>query len=958
MTTTHASHFRRWTISMLAVSLLGLPLAAQQTAIAEQQEATFRAGATWRDFRCEVGGEWLVRWCAATNTPKAIWGTGIRLPDWRENSLDEARRHAQQLLTTRSGLLGLGCSEFREVIGDRMGSTWVLVYDQYFHGLPVIGGRADVRINMAGRVPMFGSRAFGIDASFEVLPSISGETALAISVQTRGALQAIEPQMQIGPQMQNAPPRLVIWGDVDAPTPSQPVLAWEVPVDDVGSDGRTSIGRHYIDAKTGRALHYGNDKHSFVDATATTAASEAPDPPALPVWTTISFVGWTRTQQAANIIPSLVPLVGLEVNVPGIGIRTTDSNGQILVNLSTVIVLVTGGMDGRHHAPIAGTSAPSSVTVVAPGVPATVTLLAANASQAQLAHTTVAYWVERANEYCRPTLGYGNAQLNAMDSIQPTVNTFGSPCDSYYANNAITFGFATSACNATAFSTFIAHEWGHGLDDQYGGISNNPGDGLGEAWGDILAMYLVDDPRIGLGFQFPGIPVRIGLNTRQYTSLTPTTPPHLAGEVFMGFAWKLRERLAAILGRPAAITLTKNIVLGSIVADATDQAGAVLEVFIADDNDGDLLNGTPHMSELIATCALHSLPHPPAPSSASTSVFGNSCGGESRAFYELFDGPVDLSGLAMELVHNGNSYTVRTGGTYVPPTPSAATLALGDDSVTMVQLNGAFPYLGGTTTSLEVCANGFVSAAPGNATPAIGTLPSVTNLLGSAQARWGTWHDFNPPQGGQVTFEQIGSVAYVTWDNVAHFLQPSPPSTWQLQFDLNTGNVTYAWQSLGTISGTSVNERWIVGYASAAPNQDLGSLDLSTALPATFQAGANNRAALSLSSTTPNAGGNLMFTTTDYAPASPVGIQVLSLVQYNPGIDLSIAGMPGCRKFTGSEVTDVVLPVNGQSTYSLLIPSAGVFFGLAIHSQTYALLPGANAIGLVASNGVSAIVGL
>lgn len=164
----------------------------------------------------------------------------------------------------------------------------------------------------------------------------------------------------------------------------------------------------------------------------------------------------------------------------------------------------------------------------------------------------------------------------------------------------------------------------------------------------------------------------------------------------MGFAWKLRERLAAIFGRPTAITLSNRIVIGSMVANATNQADAVLEVFIADDNDGDLLNGTPLMDELIAVCALHSQPHPPAPSSATTSVFGNSCGGESRGFHELFSAGIDLSGSAMRLINNGSSYTVLAGGTYVAPS-----------------------------------ANGFVSAASGNVTPATGSLPTVSALLNS-----------------------------------------------------------------------------------------------------------------------------------------------------------------------------------------------------------------------------------
>ena len=33
------------------------------------------------------GGSWIVKWQAATGTPGTIYGTGLKIDDWRENSL-------------------------------------------------------------------------------------------------------------------------------------------------------------------------------------------------------------------------------------------------------------------------------------------------------------------------------------------------------------------------------------------------------------------------------------------------------------------------------------------------------------------------------------------------------------------------------------------------------------------------------------------------------------------------------------------------------------------------------------------------------------------------------------------------------------------------------------------------------------------------------------------------------
>ena len=162
--------------SMLAVSPF---VSAQAPADESPAPSSIVTKAALREFREASGGRWIVRWHPATGTPSTIYGTGLKLPDWRENSLDEARRQAAQLLDERRDMLGLGTSDFREVIGARMGRTWSLTYEQWFRGLPVIDGRVDVRINMTGVVSMLGSRAWPIAKDFVTMPTIGAELAQA-----------------------------------------------------------------------------------------------------------------------------------------------------------------------------------------------------------------------------------------------------------------------------------------------------------------------------------------------------------------------------------------------------------------------------------------------------------------------------------------------------------------------------------------------------------------------------------------------------------------------------------------------------------------------------------------------------------------------------------------------------------------------------------------------------------
>ncbi|MFN9754865.1 MAG: hypothetical protein ACK58X_00480 [Planctomycetota bacterium] len=600
------------------MAALVLPVTAflcAQPAIAQKYatESDYRQSAwlqsePWQQFLARQGGSWRVEWNPATSTPKAVWGSGIALAGWRENTLEAARQHANRVLLEHRELLGLGASGFREIIGSRMGQTWTFTYQQTFLGLDVVGGRADVRVHMKGRVPMFGSMAFPIPADFDVTPQIDGDVARALAWEALGQL----PTGAVQPGADKAP-RLVIWGDVQAADVSPFHLAWEVGVSNVADDGSGPIGRYFVHARTGAVLQYVNDKHecgladcNLAVAPAAPASAVPATPAALPpVLTTVTVLGWTRTGIDAFDPLVNVPQAGLVLTVPGIGAVTTNANGQFTIDIATATTITVGNLDGRHHNPITGASAPSGSFTVNPGVATTIQLLTSAATVNAAAHTTTAYWVEKTNEYARSILG-NTAQLATASNIGVTIN-IASSCNAYYTGNTINFYQAGGGCSNTAFSTVIAHEWGHGLDDRYGGISQT--NGLSEGWGDVIGCYLLDTPNLGSGFQTAGVALRSGNNTTQY----PCTgcAVHTAGQSWMGFAWKLRNRLATTYNnRAQAIAVTNDIVVSTIAANALNQADAVREVFIADDTDGNLANGTPNYNDLVWACNQHSLPYP------------------------------------------------------------------------------------------------------------------------------------------------------------------------------------------------------------------------------------------------------------------------------------------------------------------------------------------------------------
>ena len=558
----------------------------------QASESEWRSSEAWRDFLREEQGEWSVTWSPATGTPKAIWGSGVPIADWRENSLVEARRHALALLEANRDLLKLGTSELREDIGARMHRVWSFKFRQFFAGLEVIGGRADVRVHMLGRVPMFGSTAFQIPAGFDTNPAISAEAAWLAAWQELGEAPALARQ-----PAETAQPRLVIYGDVNADTLQTPRLAYEVALSNVNADGVGSIGRSYVDAVSGEVLAFVSDKHEC-GMPGCTLATHLPKRevvrPLMPVPTTVTVMGWTRIGDDAYDPLVNVPMPGLEINVPNIGTRVTDENGQFVIDISSATTISISSLNGRHHQTISGTAAPSGSWTVNPGVATTIQLLSSSASTNQGAHTTTSWWTDRTNEWTRAILG-NSSQLDTASGCTVNVN-INSSCNAYYTGNSINFYQAGGGCANTAFSTVISHEWGHLLDDRYGGISQT--NGLSEGWGDIIGCYIVDSPILGSGFQTSGVGIRNANNTTQYPC--SGCGVHQAGESWMGFAWKFRNRLETTYGsRATAISLSNNLVVSTVVAVATNQQDAVFEVFVADDDDGNLSNGTPNYNDLV-----------------------------------------------------------------------------------------------------------------------------------------------------------------------------------------------------------------------------------------------------------------------------------------------------------------------------------------------------------------------
>ncbi|HXT00424.1 MAG TPA: hypothetical protein VN915_07095 [Elusimicrobiota bacterium] len=204
-----------------------------------------------------------------------------------------------------------------------------------------------------------------------------------------------------------------------------------------------------------------------------------------------------------------------------------------------------------------------------------------------------------------------NLTTERMDKEPITVRTnVDDECNAYYTPGSPSLNFFKSSANCvnSAYDTVADHEYGHYWDDMTGGIMNG---GLSEGWGDILSMYLLNNPVIGEHFLKVARDgkdyIRHGENTYQYNEYDEV---HDQGQAWQGFGWKLRKALMKELGDAEGAALAEAMVLPTMFAKAATIPAAMAQVLV----NAMKKDGTIQYESLIrATAKIHGIDLPQNP---------------------------------------------------------------------------------------------------------------------------------------------------------------------------------------------------------------------------------------------------------------------------------------------------------------------------------------------------------
>ncbi|HEU0033508.1 MAG TPA: MYXO-CTERM sorting domain-containing protein [Kofleriaceae bacterium] len=271
---------------------------------------------------------------------------------------------------------------------------------------------------------------------------------------------------------------------------------------------------------------------------------------------------------------------------------------------------------GRAPAMVQPTaSGPLVVVTNAAGPPATAQLTAQDAQPVDWSLAT-----DELGDAQLTAFVYGMVAKARARQMHPTLAWLDQPlpifvndpgdCNASSTADELHFVRASAACENTGrLVDVVLHEFAHALHRQSIIAGAGAFDAaMSEGIADFYAAHLTGDPGVGRGMHFDDTPIRDLDPDRVYPG-DVSGSPHATGLIIGGALWDLRGRLYAELGPAAGQTAIERIYIG-ILERAVDLPSTYTAALVADDDDGDLGNGTPHGCAIEAAFGRHGLAGP------------------------------------------------------------------------------------------------------------------------------------------------------------------------------------------------------------------------------------------------------------------------------------------------------------------------------------------------------------
>ncbi|MEE4299076.1 MAG: hypothetical protein V2J24_06510, partial [Pseudomonadales bacterium] len=255
------------------------------------------------------------------------------------------------------------------------------------------------------------------------------------------------------------------------------------------------------------------------------------------------------------------------------------------------------------------------------------------------------YNVNRVGQKARHYLPNNNWLHNTVVTCRSNVN---STCNASWSGTLNMYRAGNGCGNTSTINGVVTHEWGHGMDQNDGGGYDN----TSEAYADVVAIFETRESCVGRGFYVDGRTCSgygdtcltcTGIRDHDWTARTnntPATPANFTDPRCGGgsgpcgkavhcesyvisesvFDFATRDLPAAGYDEATAWQIAEHLWYssrdgsgGNIIncslpnADSCGTGSWYHRMRLADDDDGDLSNGTPHAAELFAAFDRHEI---------------------------------------------------------------------------------------------------------------------------------------------------------------------------------------------------------------------------------------------------------------------------------------------------------------------------------------------------------------
>jgi trimeric autotransporter adhesin len=449
-----------------------------------------------RRFFAFQSDEWEVRWDTRGDRPNLIQGAGIPLLPGRGNKLaladlklahEGGPRVADVEARLRSfmgqfpELLNVAGFDLRldpagtVNVGDQK-QIWFVEFQQFHHGVPVEGAKVYFRVNN-GNIVQFGAERVA-EVRTNPRPKIDRVAALAAVVQALG-FRADELGEILDPGTLKLVPALTA-GERPAEkyegAPGRGYrhrLVWQV---ELRRAGDPATWQAKVDAKNGQILSL-IDRNDYVTAQVTGGIYP----------TTNSDPETVRPLPFANVTNGTT--------------KVTDVNGNYDYSGGTATITLNGKYIRMSDNCGAISKSDSSTGNLAFGTSGGTDCTTPGSGGAGNTHATRTgfYHLTNINRKAASFLP-ANTWLNGTLTANMNIN---ATCNAFWNGSTVNFYRSGGGCSNTGeIAAVFLHEWGHGMDTNSGGAASDKG--TGEAVGDTFAFLETKDACIGKNFR-PGI---------------------------------------------------------------------------------------------------------------------------------------------------------------------------------------------------------------------------------------------------------------------------------------------------------------------------------------------------------------------------------------------------------------------------------------------------------------------